>query len=172
MQLTKQQLAKKLLSILVLSLVMGAGLWLAQGAWAREPSQWLPAVMNSGLGQVGNTAFNLPNNQAPQDIRTVVASLTNIFLGLLGMIFIILVIAGGFMWMSSAGNADKVEKAKKLMGAGVIGLLIILSAFAISLYVSSRVIYSVDYGTPINGVPLPPSQDLRNKSNDYNNRIF
>lgn len=115
------------------------------------PSQWLPAVLTNGLGQVGNTAYNQPT--APKDIRTIVASLINVVLGLLGTIFIVLMIAAGFIWMTAAGNADKVKQAINLMAMGAIGLLIIIAAFAISLYVTSRTIYSVE--TNINQLPDP-----------------
>lgn len=122
-----------------------------------QPSQWLPAVMNNGLGQVGNTAYNEPNR--PKDIRTITANLVNVFLGLLGTIFIILMITAGVIWMTAAGNPEKVKKATNLMAMGAIGLLIILSAFAISLYVTSRTIYSVE-----GNYNQPPSKDI--KTND------
>jgi hypothetical protein len=46
----------------------------------------------------------------------------------LGVIAVILVLWGGFKWMTAAGNEDGITEAKKLMGAGVIGLVIILAA--------------------------------------------
>ena len=46
-----------------------------------------------------------------------------------------LIVYGGFLWMTAAGNDDAVSKAKKIMIAGVIGLVIVLSAFAIASYV-------------------------------------
>ena len=114
-------------------------------------SQWLPAVKNNGLGQIGNTAYNEPN--APKDIRTITANLVNVFLGLLGTIFVVLMIAAGFIWMTAAGNPEKVQKAVNLMAMGTIGLLIVLASFAISLYVTSRTLYSV--GTNMEQLPDP-----------------
>lgn len=117
------------------------------------PSQWLPAVSNNGLGQIGNTAYNVPVSGAPKDIRAIAANLINVLLGLLGTVFIILIIAAGFIWMTAAGNPEKVKKAINLMAMGAIGLLIIIAAFAISLYVTSRTIYSVE--SSINQSPDP-----------------
>jgi hypothetical protein len=48
-----------------------------------------------------------------------------------------------------------------------------VSAFAISLYVTSRTLYSVEQGKFTGpGQPTPPSPELKNKSNDYNNRLY
>ena len=162
MQLTKR-------SLLAISFIFCASLTMlsAKPVLAREASEWLNAVQNNGLGQVGNTAFN---TNKPQDIRTITANLTNVFLGFLGTIFIVLMIAAGFMWMTAAGSPDKVSKAQKLMAAGAIGLLIILSAFAISLYVTSRTIYSTEQGVQPGGGDQVPNPDI--KTNDKYNRLF
>jgi hypothetical protein len=61
----------------------------------------------------------------------VVARLINFALGFLGVIGVVLVLYGGFSWMTSGGNEDKVRAAKKLLVASVIGLGIILSAYVI-----------------------------------------
>jgi len=146
MNLTKLSFAC-LLAVALCFIPLKQSLAISEGV----PSQWLPAVMNNGLQQVGNTAYNQPNR--PKDIRTIAASLINVVLGLLGTIFIVLMIAAGFIWMTAAGNADKVKQAVNLMAMGAIGLLIIIAAFAISLYVTSRTIYSVE--TNINQLPDP-----------------
>ena len=146
MNLTKLSFAC-LLAVALCFIPLKQSLAISEGV----PSQWLPAVMNNGLQQVGNTAYNQPNR--PKDIRAITAGLINVVLGLLGTIFIVLMIAAGFIWMTAAGNADKVKQAVNLMAMGAIGLLIIIAAFAISLYVTSRTIYSVE--TNINQLPDP-----------------
>ncbi|PLX26786.1 hypothetical protein C0583_05820 [Candidatus Parcubacteria bacterium] len=57
------------------------------------------------------------------------------FLGLLGIIFLVMIIIGGFNWMTAAGNDDKAAKAKATLNRGVIGLIIILAAYIISAFV-------------------------------------
>lgn len=69
------------------------------------------------------------------DPRQIIANIINIALGFLGIIAVVIVLIGGFKWMTAAGNEDKVEEAKKILGAGVIGLVIILSAWALTTYV-------------------------------------
>lgn len=69
------------------------------------------------------------------DPRDVIANIINIALGFLGIVAVAIVLIGGFKWMTAAGNEDKVEEAKKILGAGVIGLVIVLSAWALTTYV-------------------------------------
>src|SRR3989338_10207064 len=68
-------------------------------------------------------------------IETVVAGIISVFLGLLGIIFVILIIVAGFNWMTAAGDEAKIEKAKKLISRAIIGLIIIVAAYAIPKFV-------------------------------------
>ncbi|MFA5420940.1 MAG: pilin [Patescibacteria group bacterium] len=70
-----------------------------------------------------------------RDPRTIAAGIINTVLTLLGIIAVVIVLLGGFKWMTAAGNEDKVSEAKKLLGAGVIGLVIIMAAWGISTFV-------------------------------------
>lgn len=89
-------------------------------------------------------------NLSDQDPRYTIANIINIALSLLGIIFLVLLIYAGFLWMTAAGNEDNVEKARKLIFAAIIGLAIILSAFAISKFVTKALYEAsqgVEYGT-------------------------
>jgi len=70
-----------------------------------------------------------------KDLRTAIAGIINVILGFLGVIAVIIVLLGGFKWMTSQGSADKIDEAKKLIGAGVVGLAIVLAAFAVASFV-------------------------------------
>jgi hypothetical protein len=72
-----------------------------------------------------------------EDPRAMAGAVVNIVLGFLGVIAVLIILLGGFKWMTAAGNEDKVSEAKKLIGAGVIGLVIILMAFGIAQFVIS-----------------------------------
>lgn len=56
-------------------------------------------------------------------------------LSLMGVIFLVLLIYGGFLWMTAKGNEQQVEKAKEVMYSAIIGLIIVLAAYAISYFV-------------------------------------
>ncbi len=70
-----------------------------------------------------------------RDPRDIAASIIRIILGFLGIVAVIIILLGGFKWMTAGGNEDKVGEAKKLITAGIIGLVIIVAAFAIATFV-------------------------------------
>ncbi len=88
-----------------------------------------------GLNQVSN---GLKNSLSNKDPREVIARIINLALGFLGIIAVVIILLGGFKWMTAAGNEEKTEEAKKLLGAGVIGLIIILMSWAIATYLISN----------------------------------
>lgn len=55
-------------------------------------------------------------------------------LGLIGLIVVIYIIAGGIMWMTAGGNEEKVMKAKKIITFAVIGLIIVTLSWAIVIF--------------------------------------
>ncbi|PWB38824.1 MAG: hypothetical protein C3F02_01910 [Parcubacteria group bacterium] len=70
-----------------------------------------------------------------KDLRTAIAGIINVVLGFLGVVAVIIVLLGGFKWMTSQGSSDKTDEAKKLIGAGVVGLAIVLAAYAVASFV-------------------------------------
>lgn len=75
-----------------------------------------------------------------KDPRDIAAAVIKVILGFLGIIAVVIILLGGFKWMTAGGNEDKVGEAKKLIIAGVIGLVIILAAFAIAIFVLDSLI--------------------------------
>jgi hypothetical protein len=86
--------------------------------------------MNQGLeefiNETGLQAVPLP---------IVIGRIVRIILSFLGLIAIIIIVYGGILWMTSGGSPDKISKAKKIMINGLIGLLIIVLAFAIASFI-------------------------------------
>ncbi len=70
-----------------------------------------------------------------RDPRDIAASIINIMLGFLGILAVIIILIGGFKWMTAAGNEDQVGEAKKIIVAGIIGLVIILASWGIASFV-------------------------------------
>lgn len=57
------------------------------------------------------------------------------FLGLLGIIFIVLIVYAGYNWMTARGDEEKVTLAKQTLSRAVIGLIIIVAAYSITYFV-------------------------------------
>jgi hypothetical protein len=65
----------------------------------------------------------------------MIGSLIQLILSLLGVVFIAYIVFAGWLWMTAAGNEQKVEKAKGILYQAIIGLIIIIGAYAISYFV-------------------------------------
>ncbi len=88
--------------------------------------------------QGDRTASGYGNTTNETTLTQYVADIINVFFGLLGTIFIILLVLGGYRWMTAAGNEEKVEKAQRTIRVAVIGIIIIASAYVITYFVFSR----------------------------------
>ncbi len=77
---------------------------------------------------VNNMNLHLDQNLEP---RSAIVGIINIVLSFLGLIAVIIIIYGGFVWMTSGGEAEKVNKAKKILKNGLIGLIIIILSWGI-----------------------------------------
>ena len=69
-------------------------------------------------------------------LGTLIGSL----LAFLGVIFLLLMIAGGLKWMTSNGEGKEVESAKNMLQAAVIGLIIVMSAYAVTAYLGDNLL--------------------------------
>ncbi len=83
-----------------------------------------------------------------QSLEDTIGILISVVLGLLGVIFLILTLYAGFLWMTSAGDSKKVDQAKQILTTSVIGLVIILAAYAITEFVLRVLLTAVDGAAP------------------------
>ncbi len=74
------------------------------------------------------------------NLKSTIGNIINVLLGFLGIIAVVIILYGGFVWMTAGGSEDKVKKAQQIIVAGAIGLAIILSAYAITNFVISEFI--------------------------------
>jgi hypothetical protein len=73
----------------------------------------------------GALAYSIPG---------IIGQIIGICLAFLGVIFLILIIMGGFTWMTAGGNEQKATKAKDMLFSAVIGLVIVMSAYALTAF--------------------------------------
>ena len=74
------------------------------------------------------------------DIRVTVANIIRVAMGLLGIVAVVIVLIGGFYWMTAGGDESRVETGKKWIFSGIIGLAIILSAYALTSFVINNLL--------------------------------
>ena|SRR3989338_8213724 len=97
----------------------------------------LQATGEEGAGFAESTGSDLP---------LIVGRIINGALTLVGIIFVVLLIYAGFLWMTAAGNEEKVTKAKTLITQAVIGLGITLAAYAITTFVVNALLTATTGG--------------------------
>lgn len=76
---------------------------------------------------------------AATDPREMVANGIRIFLGFLGLLAVVLILYAGFLWMTDGGSEKNIEKAKKILSAAVIGLIIILMSYGLATFVLNQI---------------------------------
>jgi cytochrome bd-type quinol oxidase subunit 2 len=74
-----------------------------------------------------------------KDLKSSITSIIGWALTFLGLIAVIMIIYGGFMWLTAAGNEERISKAKQIISAAIIGLIIILLAAAIVYFIGQGV---------------------------------
>lgn len=111
---------KKLISILTLAVVLTPMLAFGAG--------WV----NPDAGSTG-----LPNESNPS---VFIMKIINIALGLAGLIAVLFLLIGGFRYITSAGNEEVAEQAKKIIINAVIGIVVIILSFVIVRVISSTLI--------------------------------
>ncbi len=70
----------------------------------------------------------------------IISKVINGFLSILGVIFLALMIYGGFLWMTAQGSDEQVTKAKGLIRNAIIGMIIVVAAYAITYFVLDAVL--------------------------------
>ncbi len=104
----------------------------------------LPTATFAQGGLTGNDlgldSFGEATKLGNAPVRETAARIINAALGFLGIIAVVIVLIGGFKYMVSGGNEEKTSEAKNMIVAGIIGLAIILSAWAITTFVISSLL--------------------------------
>ncbi|MCX6795576.1 MAG: hypothetical protein NT165_02525 [Candidatus Falkowbacteria bacterium] len=110
--------------------VSAAGIWDAQiGAQGQDS-------IGSWFGQSSGTP----------DIKITVYKIINFVISLLAIIFLVLTIIAGFLWMTAGGDSKKVESATGYLKSAIIGLIIILISKGLTIFIFKRLI-NVTAGT-------------------------
>ncbi len=78
--------------------------------------------------------------QAGTQLPLLIGRIIRTILGLLGIIFLVLMVYAGFLWMTARGESDAVDKAKDIIKQAIIGVIIIFMAYALTGFVINAVV--------------------------------
>lgn len=127
---------KKIVSFICVAIIAGTLLYVgcadAQG-------------INLGIDDVhkaGETAGFARANETT--LASTVGRIVRVFLSLVGITFTVLMLYGGYLWMTARGEESQITKAKDVIRASIIGLIIALGAFSISNFVVDAILSSTE----------------------------
>src|SRR3989344_5946187 len=86
-----------------------------------------------------------------QPITYVVAVMVRNVLGIIGVIFLILIVYGGTRWMTSGGNEQHISLAKKVLTASVIGLVIVMTGYSVTYFIIQNLTNQQTQSLPTQG---------------------
>lgn len=97
----------------------------------------------TGLNTAANKGYgvsdvNADDSGVMNSLPGAIGKVIGVILSLVGVAFLILMIYGGFIWMNSRGNEQEVEKAKNIIRNSIIGLLIVIAAYAITAFIGDN----------------------------------
>src|SRR3989338_7240749 len=110
-----------------------------------------------GLDATAEATFgSLPSRKLPELVGDIVGTA----LSFVSVIFFILMIYGGFLWMTARGNSDQEGKARDTIFGAVIGIIIVLAAYALTSFVFSSLAPDGGSGEPGGGGSPDPKKTV------------
>ena len=126
---------KYFLGLYVLALIVGLVFFgIPTNAQINNVGPSINVLTNSVATKGGYDTQGTTNSTLYVSIGNIVKTV----LGMTGTIFLILTVYAGILWMTAAGKDEQVEKATKILRTAVVGLIIIMSAYAITYFVTGR----------------------------------
>ncbi len=95
------------------------------------------ALKIQNAGDYINTSAQEAGLETNLTFADIAVRIVQAVLGIVGIVFFLLIIYGGYTWMTAEGNDEKVGKAKKIITSAVIGLAIVTAAYSISYFIAS-----------------------------------
>jgi len=95
-----------------------------------------------------NAGYDVSVGTDEAGLAKVAGRITQVFISLIGIVFISYLIYAGYLWLTAAGDEEKITKAKRIIRWSIIGLIIILAAAAIYLTLTNYLIGPRTAGFP------------------------
>lgn len=77
----------------------------------------------------GTICLDNPLANKATDATVIIGTIIKGALGVLGSLALLMMVWGGFQWLTSAGNTEKVEKGTSTMLWAIIGVVVVLSSY-------------------------------------------
>lgn len=106
--------------------------------------------IKGGLDKAAGPSFTT----GATDLPTIIGSIISVLLSLVGVLLLVYLLYGGFLWMTAQGDETKVKNARNLIKNTIIGLFIIVAAYAIANFVLEQLVaVSTGVSQPAGEIP-------------------
>jgi len=106
-------------------------------------TSFLPLIARAQLqGDIINnlTAAGRESKLGTKSLPETVGGIINAGLAVIGTLFLGLIVYAGFVWLLARGREDEIGRAQKIIETSIIGLIVLISAYAISKFVFAVII--------------------------------
>ena len=133
----------KKLKLMILSLSYAFAFMLPMAAAAPAYAVLGPNDIHNNLCQGSNLDLTAAGSNCPTDTgttaTTLIAKIINILSVLIGAIAVVMIIIGGFRYVTSAGNAEGTKAARNTIVYAIVGLIVVALAQIIVHFVLNNV---------------------------------
>ncbi len=105
------------------------------------------------LEQAGTAAYGEDAFKQQKSLGEIIGGIIQVILSITGLILVLLLIYGGYIWMLARGNEGEVERAKDIIRNAIIGIVIVMLALAITTFVLKGLNQAT--GSNFSGLPVP-----------------
>jgi len=122
---------KKYIKLSILYIALGVSMVVGFSLPAAAACGSVSDCINQGLHASGA-------DSTPLSIHSLMGKITNILLFLMGSVSVIMIIIGGFRYVTSQGDQTQMQSAKNTILYAVIGLIVAIAAYAIVSFVVTQ----------------------------------
>lgn len=104
-------------------------LWLPAQVLADTPAPTTPVAASSTACPKGRQCLDNPLKMKDLTVTSLIGTIIKAALGIIGSITLLMLVWGGFLWLTSAGNDERIQKGTQTMLWAVIGLAVVFSSY-------------------------------------------
>lgn len=127
---------KKILPLIIIIFILLANVLPLAAAGEKDIKTLFNSSLEETAKETGHLNTKISNAGALGSLGLIIQAL----LSLIGIIFLFLMIYGGFIWMNARGDDQAVTKAKSIIKNSLIGLVIVMAAYAITNFVGNNLV--------------------------------
>ena len=96
---------------------------------------------NFGLDATANKIGGYDTTKSGEEALVgTIHRVVDIFLSMLGVMFVGIMIYAGLRWMTARGKEEFIEKAKVAMESAILGLIIVIVSYGLSTFIFSKLV--------------------------------